>query len=110
VNWWLRTLIFAALVAVGTALAGWWVVPVLAGVWVRVLPRRKLVRSCMLGAALGWALLLGRTALEGPVSLLARRLGGVLQLPGWGLLLVTVLFPALLAGAAARATRPAPPR
>jgi hypothetical protein len=107
----LRTFIFAGLVAAGTVIAGWWTVPVLAAVWVRVIPRlRGAVRSCMLGAALAWGLLLGWTALEGPVGLLARRAGGVLGLPGWGLLVVTLLFPALLAGAAARVAQPAPHR
>jgi hypothetical protein len=107
----LRTLVFAGLVAAATVIAGWWTVPVLAAVWVRVASRsRAAVRSCILGAALGWALLLGWTALNGPVDLLARRAGGVLELPGWGLLVATLLFPALLAGAAARVARPAPPR
>jgi hypothetical protein len=105
----LRTLVFAGLVAAGTVIAGWWTVPVLAAVWVRVAPRsRGAVRSCMLGAALGWGLLLGWTALEAPVDLLARRVGGVLELPGWGLFVATLLFPALLAGAAARVARPTP--
>jgi hypothetical protein len=107
----LRTIVFAGLVAAGTVIAGWWTVPVLAAAWVRVAPRsRGAVRSCMLGAALGWGLLLGWTALEGPVELLARRAGGVFELPRWGLLVATVLFPALLAGAAARVAQPAPPR
>jgi hypothetical protein len=105
----LRTIVFAGLVAAGTVAAGWWTVPVLAAVWARVASRpRGAVRSCMLGAALGWGLLLGRIALEGPVELLARRAGGVLELPGWGLVVGTLLFPALLAGAAARVVKPAP--
>ncbi len=101
----LRTAAFAALVAVGTTLGGWWTVPLLAALWVRVLPRSG-VRSCLLGAALGWALLLGGTAVDGPVGLVAQRAGGVFQVPAWGFVLVTLLFPALLAGAAARAARP----
>jgi hypothetical protein len=105
----LRTIVFAGLVAAGTVAVGWWTVPVLAAVWVRVAPRaRGAVRACMLGAALGWAFLVGWTAVEGPVELLARRAGGVLELPGWGLLVATLLFPALLAGAAARVAQPAP--
>jgi hypothetical protein len=105
----LRTIVFAGLVAAGTIAAGWWTVPVLTAAWVRMAPPpRGAVRSCMLGAALGWGLLLGRIALEGPVELLARRAGGVLGLPGWGLVVATLLFPALLAGAAARAVQPAP--
>ena len=106
-----RSMVLAALVAAGTVFVGWWAAPVLAAIWVRVVPRlRSPVGSCMLGAALGWALLLGWTALQGPVGLVALRVGGVLDLPGWGLILVTLLFPALLAGAAARGTQPPPPR
>jgi hypothetical protein len=106
-----RVAVFAALVAAGTVLEGWWTVPVLAAIWVRVLPHaRARVRTCMLGAALGWSVLLGWTALEAPLTLVARRVGGVLQLPGWALIAVTILFPARRAGAAARAARPAPHR
>jgi hypothetical protein len=106
-----RVAAFAALVAAGTVLEGWWTVPVLATMWVRVLPHaRGPVRTCMLGASLGWSALIGWTALEAPLTPLLRRVGGVLQLPDWGLIAVTILFPALLAGAAARAARPAPYR
>jgi hypothetical protein len=61
----------------------------------------------MAGSALGWAALLGWTAWHAPVVPLAHRISGVFQLPAWGLLALTLLFPALLAGAAARAVRPA---
>ena len=86
-------------VAVGTALAGWWTVPLIVAVWVWLSPAAgSPVRRAMLGAALGWALLLGWTALQGPIGPLARRAGGLIGLPGWGLVLVTLLFPAALAG------------
>jgi hypothetical protein len=107
----LRTMVFGGAVAAGTLAAGWWTVPVLAAAWVRVAPRpRWAVRTCMLGAALGWGMLLGWSALKGPVDLLARRAGGVFGMPDWGLFVATLLFPALLAGAAARVAQPAPPR
>ena len=104
-------LAFAIAVAAGTALAGWWIVPALAALRVRALPRdRAPVASSMAGAALGWALLLGWAALHGPVEAVARRVGGVLDLPPWGFVLLTLAAPALLAGAAAAAVRPAHPR
>ena len=85
--------------AVGTALAGWWAVPVVAAVWLGLSPTTgSPVRRAMIGAALGWALLLGWTALQGPIGPLARRVGGLIWLPGWGLVLVTLLFPAALGG------------
>jgi hypothetical protein len=106
----LRVLYFAVLVAVGTRAAGWWIVPVLAAVWVRVDPRNPTpVLACMLGAALGWAMLLGLGALTGPVDVIARRAAGVMDMPPWELVLATLLFSALLAGAAALGAKPSAP-
>ena len=86
-------------VAAGTALAGWWTVPLIVAVWLWLSPAAgSPVRRAMLGAAMGWALLLCWTALQGPSGPLARRAGGLIGLPGWGLVLVTLLFPAALAG------------
>ncbi|MFL5496183.1 MAG: hypothetical protein ACJ8DC_17495 [Gemmatimonadales bacterium] len=86
-------------VAVGTALAGWWALPVVTGAWIWISPAGgSPVRRAMIGAALGWGLLLGWTALHGPIGPLARRVGGLIWLPGWGLVLVTLAFPAVVAG------------
>ena len=105
----LRLLCFAILVALGTSVAGWWIVPVLAAGWVRVDPRnRSPVLACMLGAALGWAMLLGAGALTGPVETVARRVAGAMQVPPWALVAATPLFSALLAGAAASGAKPPP--
>jgi hypothetical protein len=90
----------ALAVALGTVLVGWWAVPVVVALWLWLSPATSgsPVRRAMIGAALGWALLLGWTALDGPIGPLARRAGGLLRLPGWGLVVVTLLFPAALAG------------
>lgn len=105
----LRVVGFAALVAAATALAGWWTVPLLAVVWSRVVAReRRPALAGMLGAALGWGFLLGWAAYRGPVELVALRAGGVFNLPAWGFVLATLVFPALLAGTAVLATRPSP--
>lgn len=102
------TLGFAVVVAAGTALAGWWSVPLLAALRVRALPRRRApVASSMAGAALGWGLLLGWAALHGPTAAVAGRVGGALHLPAWGFVLLTLAVPAVLAGAAARTVAPA---
>lgn len=103
-----RVVAFAALAAGGTVAAGWWIVPVLAAAWVRVLPSdRRPIRTTTLGAALGWLALVGVVALHGHVLALAAALGAVLGLPRWGLLAATLVFPALLAGAAAVLVKPA---
>jgi hypothetical protein len=99
---------FASLAAGGTVAGGWWTVPILAAIWVRVLPsNRRAVRTTVLGAALGWLVLVGIAALQGPVPALAARLSAVLELPRWGFLAATILFPALLAGTAALLVKPA---
>jgi len=103
----LRMLCFAVLVALGTRVAGWWIVPVLAAVWVRVDPRDPTpVLTCMAGAALGWAMLVGLSALTGPVTTVARRAAGAMDMRPWELLLATLVFSALLAGAAALGAKP----
>ena len=97
---------FALCAAAATAVAGWWTIPMLAAVWMRVLPRdAATVAICALGAASGWALVLGWAAAHGPVGTVARRVGGVFLLPGWGFVGLTLLFAALLAATAAAAAR-----
>jgi hypothetical protein len=104
----LRVLAFASLAAGGTVAVGWWTVPALAAIWVRVLPSdRRPVRTTIIGAGLAWTGLLGFAALHDPVSTLAACLSATLDLPRWGLVAVTMLFPALLAGAAAVLAKPA---
>ena len=103
----LRTVMLAILIGAGTVGAGWWTVPLIALVWTRVFPHAA-ARIAGAGAALAWGALIGWTAWQAPVLLLARRVSGVLLLPSWGLIALTLLFPALLAAAAARAVRPAP--
>ena len=98
--------VFALCAAAATAVGGWWTIPVLAAVWVRVLPRDAATATlCALGAASGWALLLAWDAAHGPVGTVARRVGGVFMLPGWGFVALTLLFAALLAATAAAVAR-----
>jgi hypothetical protein len=106
-----RVVLVALLAAGATAAAGWWTVPLVAGAWSRLARSyRQPLRSAAVGAALAWALLLGIGAWQGPVDAVARRLGGILGMPGWGFVLLTLLFPALLAAAAAQVARPPVPR
>ena len=49
---------------------------------------------------LGWVALLVWGSTIGPVGNLADTVGGVMALPGAAVLLITLLFPAVLAGAA----------
>lgn len=102
----LGTILLALVIAVTTMGAGWWTVPVVAAIWTRVLPHAAM-RTSAAGAALGWAGLMTWTAWQAPVGPLSQRVSGLLTLPSWGLVVLTLAFPALLAATAARAVRPA---
>jgi len=88
--------------AVATYAVGWWGVPVLALICgLAVEPKAKPLGFVSLCAAAGWASLLLLDAARGPVGELARRFGGIMSVPPFILILVTLLFPALLAWSAA---------
>lgn len=98
----LAWVVLTASMTITTIVLGWWSVPVLGGIWgiFRALPGRAALEAG-LAAMLAWAALLVMTALEGPVWYLAGTLGGIFQLPGPLMLLLTIVFPAVLAAAAA---------
>lgn len=98
----LRLLILAASVALGTVVAGWWSVPLVAAAY-GVASRRthRPGRTAAAAGALAWGGYLTVTALTGaPVWALATRLAVSMQLPSWGLFVATLVFPAVLAGLA----------
>ena len=104
-----RVLLFAAATATVSVIAGWWLIPVLAAVWVRVVPRTTASASELaVGAALGWAGMLAWGATQAPLGNVARRVGGVFHMPGWVFVLATLGFAAALAGLAAAAARRPP--
>lgn len=80
-----------------TAYIGWWTVPLLA----LLLGMRLGAGAVGLAAVLGWAGLLARDAVAAPLLPYAGRLGGLFGLPGWSLVLLTVVFAGLLAWSAA---------
>jgi hypothetical protein len=97
----IRLGLLAPAFALATAVLGWWAVPVLGVVWGAVATRgERPVRMAATAAALGWAILLVWGATQGPVHVVARRVGPVLMLPGWLFVALTLLFPALLAASA----------
>ncbi len=91
----------AAIMAVGTAVLGWWTVPVTALVAGTLGLSARPVRTGAAAGLLAWAALLVWRAAGGPVGALATLLGNVMGLPGPGVLAATLVFPALLGGAAA---------
>ena len=99
----LRLLILAIAIALGTVLIAWWTVPVLAAVYGLLAAGTK--RPGLLAAtaaAAGWGGYLSILAFGGsPVSRFAGDLAHAMTVPSWAPHVATLLFPALLAGPAA---------
>lgn len=106
-------LVWFLTLSVATALAtrafGWGAVVVCAGAWTWI--RRTDAATPMLaalGAALAWGGLLFAQSLTGPVGRVAEVVGEAMQVGAGPLLLLTLAFPALLAGATAGLVRGLP--
>jgi hypothetical protein len=82
----------------GTWFAGWWMVPIVAVIAGAAAIAPVLVATT---AALAWALFLIADAAQGPLGRIMTMLGGVMGLPGVVVVMLTILFPALLAWSAA---------
>ena len=95
-------ILLVALYAGGTVLFGWWAVPIVGALGGLLMRRRN--SPFLAGGALAlvaWAGLLMFASLRGaPIPEFARQLGGILQLPGWGLYATSLVFAGLLGGAA----------
>lgn len=100
-----KLVLLAELFAVATYALGWWTVPIVAVVWAIMSSEAKAARMAAICAAGGWATLLLLDAAKGPVGTMASRLGGVMGVPGFVLLVLTLVFPALLAWSAAALAR-----
>ncbi|MGD2134847.1 MAG: hypothetical protein PVF27_01755 [Gemmatimonadales bacterium] len=98
----LRVAMLALAFALGTWVVGWWAVPVLGLVWGAIASRASHPsRTAGASATLGWAMLLLWLGTQGPVWYVAQRVGPVLALPGWLFLGLTLIFPGVMALAAA---------
>jgi hypothetical protein len=100
-----RYVLLAEAFAVATFALGWWTVPVVAALWGLFARDPDRARNAAIAAAGGWATLLVLDAVRGPVNVMAEQLGGVMSLPPVLLYVFTLLFPALLAWAAATIVR-----
>ena len=100
----LRILLLSAAFAVATFLVGWGGVVVVAIAW-GIMARYIRAAGIQAGASamIGWALLLALSASRGPVGHLAATLGGIMGAPAAALIALSLIFPAALAWAGARA-------
>jgi hypothetical protein len=102
----LRFLLAIVLTMAATWFVDWWTVPLVAAVYALIeradpwLP----LRAALVGT-IAWALLLLFQAPGGGVARIASAVGGVIGIGGFGVTLLTILFPALLAASAAGVVR-----
>lgn len=88
--------------AVVTAAGGWLAVPASAAFWALLAgDERRRELSLALAASAGWGLLLFWTLRGVTATRLLGLLGGIFQLPGWTLIVLTLAIPFLLAWSAA---------
>lgn len=98
----LRVLLLAASFAIGTWVLGWWAIPLFAagaGMLARHVRRQALAAG--LAAMLAWGGLLAWSAARGSVWSFATTVGGAIGVSGAALILLTLVFPAVLASLAA---------
>ena len=101
-SWLLAALAAAVLAGAGTWALGWWGVPIAAALTVVALRRtRGAPAAAAAGAALAWGVLLAVDAAGGRMTALAGELAAVFGAPLPALVVLTLLFPALLAWSAA---------
>lgn len=89
-------LAFAAL----TMLLGWWAAPAVGAAWGLLANRRGAWRAAAVTAGIAWAVLLAASTRDA-LGLLASQLDGSLRVPGLVIAVLTLVFPAILAGSAA---------
>ncbi len=99
----MEILLLALVLAAGTWFGGWWAVPIAAAIWSAW--RRHPAWRAGVAGTISWGGLLGLTIPTPALWRLAPRLGGILGLPGWAMLLMPPLFALLLAWSAARVVR-----
>lgn len=105
----LRILAVAAVVALGTWLAGWWAVPLCGAVYALLRARQEgAVREAAIGAMIAWTALLIWQVSHPAFARLSSAVSGVFPVPGVVLMLVAVCIAGLLAGSAAHLTHRPP--
>lgn len=97
----------ALLAGVIAMVAGTWLgapvaTPIVVGLAIGLIAPTRAARTAALAGSLAWGGILALNVLRGDsVGTLATSLGAAMSVPAWALVLVTVLYPALLASSAA---------
>jgi hypothetical protein len=98
----LRVLLLTIAFTIATRVVGWWGVPLTAALW-GVLSTGD-GASAAIAAGLAWAALLAHDAALGPLGTLASDIGGLFHASPVVLIVLTLLYPMLLAWSAAVVT------
>lgn len=96
----IRILSLSLAFALATRVLGWPAVAAVAFAWGAMASRERTPIDAVVCALVAWSALLLLAALDGPVAEVARVLGGIIGVPGWAMLLVTLAFGAGLAWSA----------
>jgi hypothetical protein len=101
---WFLSLVIGLMLSTWTF--GWGAVVVLAAAWAWIRRHDPAVPAlASLAALVSWALLLGMQSLTAPIGRVAEVVGTAMQIGPASLLVLTLAFPALLAGATAGVVR-----
>ena len=91
-----------AAIVVGTRFGAPTMTPIVVGLAMGLLLPTNPARRAALAGVLAWAgLLLGRAVRGDEIGALSETLGGAMGVPSWAIVLVTLLYPAVLAASAA---------
>ena len=97
----IRLALLALAFALGTYVAGWVSVPLVAVAWAMIAGRDRAPLDAVLSVVLAWCGLLGLATLAGPTAEVARVIGSVVGVPSWVPVAATLIFGAALAWSAA---------
>jgi len=99
---WVEIGVLSLVTLIATVWLGWWTVPLIGAGWgFSRYGEGFPALTAAVSASLAWVVLLGVTALRGPVGSLADMVGGAMGVPGVVLVAAAVVYPAILAGVAA---------
>jgi hypothetical protein len=97
----LRAGVLSVVMAISTIVVGWWAVPIVAAIYgVNSRGQAGSGRTAALAAVLAWGVFLAWDII-GPAEAQAGLIGEAMGLPAFGLPVLTLVFPALLAWSAA---------
>ena len=98
----ISVLLGMAAIVVGTWLGAPTLTPIIVGLAMGVLVPANPARRAALAGVLAWAgVLLFKTLRGDEIGALSGTLGGAMGVPSWAIVLVTLLYPAILAASAA---------